>query len=60
MKPQTVIGKAIELIEIHGEVYAILFSQNKIEELGEIKNFEQVCKLSGFQTAIEYIKKLNK
>lgn len=56
-KPQTVIGKAKELIASHGKEYAIKYFQDKIDAIGEPKNFQEVCNISGNKTAIEFIKK---
>lgn len=53
--PITVIDHANDLIEKHGKEYAIADFKKKIEELGKPKNFMEVCKLSGYKTAIEYI-----
>lgn len=30
--------------------------ENRIKELGTPKNFEEVCKVSGWEIAIQYIK----
>lgn len=56
MKPQTVIGKAKELIAQGGKEYAIKHFQDKLDEMGEPKDFGELCKQSGFLTAIKYIK----
>jgi len=52
----SVISRAKKLIEIVGKEEAILEFQKEIEELGEPKNFQDICKLSGLETAIKYIK----
>ena len=52
----TVIDKAKELIESVGKEEAIKVFEKRIEELGHPKNFEEVCKLSGLETAIQFIK----
>ncbi len=51
-----VITKAKELIETVGKEDAIKMLEKKIEELGEPKNFEEICKLSGLETALNYVK----
>jgi hypothetical protein len=53
----TVIGKAKELIEEVGHEKAIEFFENEIKELGEITSFDLECRLSGLETAIEFIRK---
>jgi hypothetical protein len=53
----TVIDKAKELILTIGEENAIKYFQNKIQELGDPKTFAEICKISGFEIAIEFIKK---
>ena len=52
----SVITKAKELIERVGKEDAIKMLEKKIEELGEPKNFEEICKLSGLETALNYVK----
>ena len=52
----SVITKAKELIETVGKEDAIKILEKKIEELGEPKNFEEICKLSGLETALNYVK----
>lgn len=52
----SVITKAKELIETVGKEDAIKMLEKKIEELGEPKNFEEICKLSGLETALNYVK----
>ena len=52
----SVITKAKELIETFGKEDAIKMLEKKIEELGEPKNFEEICKLSGLETALNYVK----
>lgn len=54
-KPLSIVGKARLLVESHGKEYAINFYKNKIEELGAPKNFEDVCTLAGYETAIEWL-----
>lgn len=56
MKPQTVIGKANELVVQHGKEYAIKYFQDKIDEMGKPKDFGELCKQSGWVTAIKHIK----
>jgi hypothetical protein len=51
----TIIEKARELIQTVGKEEAIKFFEKRIGELGEPQNFEEVCKLSGWETAIEFI-----
>ena len=53
---QTVIGKAKELIEEVGNEKAIAFFQKRIDDIGEPKNFQDVCNISGNETAIDFIK----
>jgi len=53
---KTVIQYAKELIESVGREEAIKVFEKRIEELGKPKNFEEVCKLSGWETAIQFIK----
>jgi hypothetical protein len=52
----TIIAKAKELIEEQGTEKAIQYFQNKIDEIGEAKDFPSVCKIAGFEIAIEFIK----
>lgn len=52
----SVITKAKELIETVGKEDTIKMLEKKIEELGEPKNFEEICKLSGLETALNYVK----
>tara|TARA_R110000772_G_scaffold3193_5_gene11559 strand:+ start:5352 stop:6185 length:834 start_codon:yes stop_codon:yes gene_type:complete len=52
----TIIGKAKELVEQHGEEYAIEFFENRINEIGDPKSFQDVCNISGNETAIQWIK----
>lgn len=53
---KTVITKAKELIKEVGEEQAIKYFQDKIDLLGEPKNFEELCVQGGWEIAIEYIK----
>ena len=53
---QTVIGKAKELIEELGTEKAIAFFQKRIDDIGEPKNFQDICNISGNETAIDFIK----
>tara|TARA_R110000851_G_C12754056_1_gene532353 strand:+ start:57 stop:236 length:180 start_codon:yes stop_codon:yes gene_type:complete len=53
---QTVIGKAKELIEEVGTEKAIAFFQKRIDDIGEPKNFQDICNISGNETAIDFIK----
>jgi len=53
---QTVIGKAKELIEEVGNEKAIAFFQKRIDDIGKPKNFQDVCNISGNETAIDFIK----
>ena len=52
----TVIDKAKELLESHGEEYAIKFFENRINEIGEPKSFQDICNISGNETAIQWLK----
>ncbi len=54
-EPITVIGKAKQLIENHGKDFAIKFFQDRIEAIGEPKNFQDICNISGNKTAIDFI-----
>lgn len=53
---QTVISKAKELIEEVGTEKAIAFFQKRIDDIGEPENFQDICKISGNETAIDFIK----
>ena len=53
---QTVISKAKELIEEVGTEKAIAFFQKRLDDIGEPKNFQDICKISGNETAIDFIK----
>ena len=53
---QTIIGKAKELIESVGKDEAIKFFEDKISKLGKPKDFEELCIMSGWETAIDFIK----
>ena len=53
---QTVIDKAKELIEEVGTEKAIAFFQKRIDDIGKPKNFQDVCNISGNETAIDFIK----
>lgn len=55
-KSKTVIQYARELVEERGQEEAIKIFQNRIDELGQPKNFEDICKVSAWETAIQYIK----
>lgn len=52
---KTVISVAKELIAEHGKEHALEVFRKRIEDLGEITDFEGMCKLSGLETAIDYI-----
>jgi hypothetical protein len=52
----TIIDKAKELILALGDEKAIAFFQKRINEIGEPKNFQDVCRISGNETAIDFIK----
>lgn len=54
----SVIKRANELVEDYGKEYAIKHFQDKITAMGEPKNFEELCRKSGWEIAIEHIKKL--
>ena len=61
MKPIiTVTDKAKQLIQEFGHEHAIKYFQDKIDELGKPQNFDEVCRQSGWMTAIDYIKTTNK
>lgn len=53
---KTIIDKAKELIEEVGHEKAIEFFQERINEIGEAKNFQDVCNISANETAINFIK----
>jgi len=53
---KSVIAYAKELIETVGKEEAIKVFENRIKDMGVPKNFEELCKLSGWETAIQYIK----
>ena len=53
---QTVISKAKELIEEVGTEKAIAFFQKRIDDIGKPKNFQDICNISGNETAIDFIK----
>ena len=53
---KTIIKFAKELVDEKGTEIAIKIFENRIKKLGEPKNFEETCKLSGWKTAIQYIK----
>ena len=53
---QTVIGKAKELIKSVGKDKAIEFFQKRIDLIGEPKTFQDICDMSGNETAVSYIK----
>lgn len=53
---KTIIDKAIELIEELGHEKAIEFFQKRIDEIGLPRNFQDICNISGNETAIDYIK----
>lgn len=53
---QTVIGKAKQLIEEIGTEKAIDFFQKRIDDIGEPKNFQDICNINGNKTAINFIK----
>jgi hypothetical protein len=57
MKPQTVIDKAKELLNELGKENAINFFQKRIDEIGKPKDFQDLSNISGYETAIEYLKK---
>ncbi len=48
MSSKTVIGKARELVEVHGEEYAIKYFQDKIDEMGQPKDFGDFCRKTGW------------
>jgi len=53
---KTVISLAKELIASIGKEEAIKVFEKKIVDLGEPKNFEDMCVISGYEIAIAYIK----
>lgn len=55
-KPITVIGKAKQLIEEVGHEEAIKHFEDRIMEMGEPKNFQDVCNITGLEVAIDFIK----
>lgn len=54
MKRVTVIDKAKELISTVGKEEAIEQLRSVIVAIGEPKSFEDACKISGLETAIDY------
>lgn len=52
---QTVISKAKELMEEVGTEKAIAFFQERIDLIGKPKNFQDICNISGNETAIDFI-----
>lgn len=52
----SVITKAKELVEAVGKEEAIKLLEKKIKDLGEPKNFKEICILSGWETALNYVK----
>jgi hypothetical protein len=53
---KTVIKYAQELIDTVGKEEAIKVFEKRIGDFGEPKNFEELCKVSGWEVAIQYIK----
>ena len=53
---QTVIGKAKELVETLGKEEAIKVFEKRIKDFGVPKNFEELCVVIGWETAIDWIK----
>ena len=53
----TIIDKARELIKEEGPEGTIAFFQRRVDELGNPKSFQDECNISGWETAINYIKK---
>lgn len=51
---KTVIKYAKELVETVGKEKAIEVFENRIKEKGEPKNFEDICKISGWEVAINF------
>lgn len=51
----TVIAYAKDLIETKGKEEALNIFKKRIEDLGKPKNFAEICKLSGWEIAIEFI-----
>lgn len=52
----TVIDKAKELLEKEGKGKAIAFFEERIKDIGNPKNFQEVCNIAGNKTAIKWIK----
>ena len=52
---KTVIDKAKELISELGKEGAIEHFNELIKEIGEPRNFEEICRISGLETAIDFI-----
>ncbi len=52
---QTVISKAKELTEEVGNEKAIAFFQERIDLIVEPKNCQDICNISGNETAIDFI-----
>ena len=53
--PQTIIGKAKELVKEVGTEKAIAFFQKRIDDIGNPKNFQDICNISGNEIAIDFI-----
>lgn len=52
---KTVICKPKELMTEVGNEKAIEYFQKRIDEIGKPKNFQEVCNISGLETAIAFI-----
>ena len=52
----TVIDKAKELVVEHGKDYAIKFFEDRIKQIGQPTSFQDICNISGNETAIDWIK----
>ena len=53
---RSVITKAKELITELGHEEAIKFFENRIKEIGDSEEFSDICKISGCEVAIDFIK----
>lgn len=52
----TIIDKAKELLAEHGKEYAIKFFKDRIKQIGTPQSFQDICNISGNETAIEWLK----
>lgn len=53
---KTIIKYANELVDKLGKEEAIKVFEERIKNIGEPKNFDEICKISSWETAILHIK----